>query len=147
MESSGPPRGVATMAFSPDASFLVTVDQTRPDIVWIWVLKEVPRLVSALVHEHPVRQVIWHPSKIELLVTTASTAFAAVRYWCPGSDPVITQIPISGEGGRYDAKWVASSQNGPSRFWIGTPEEYVVGYLSRDDGTCFELLNSLSRAH
>src|SRR5699024_4797637 len=110
---------------------------------WIWALEETPRLESALVHEHAVRQVLWHPSETELLITTANNAVAAVRYWSPSSEPAIARIPISSrESGRYDAKW-APSDDGRSTFWFGTSEEYVVGYLT-DNG--FEVSNSINRA-
>lgn len=126
------------MTFSPDAGYLVTVDHARPNVVWIWALEKTPRLESALVHEHPVRQIVWHPSRTELLITTVNSAGASVRHWSPSSDPAIIQIPVSrSETGRYEVKWVARN----STFWFGTPEGYVLGYLS--DGR-FEVLNSIN---
>lgn len=145
-ETSGPPRGASIMTFSPDASLLATVDQTRPGIVWIWALESAPRLLSALVHEHPVRQIVWHPLTAELLLTTANNVIPAVRYWSPDCEPKIIQIPIPrSENGRYDVRWIASSQIDHSKFWFGTSEDYVVGSLLVDDGIPrFEGVNSLS---
>lgn len=145
-EASGPPRGLSIMTFSPDASVLATVDQTRPNIVWIWALKSTPNLISALVNEHAVRQIVWHLSNTELLLTTANNVVAAVRYWSPDCEPKIIQIPIpQSETGRYDIKWVVSNQSDHSKFWFGTPEDYAVGSLSAEDGIPhFEVVNSLS---
>ncbi|KAL4893666.1 WD40 domain protein [Aspergillus ambiguus] len=134
-ESSGPPRGVSTIAFSANAALMVTVDQTRANIVWIWELNPAAMLVSALVHETAIRQVVWHPSKIELLITTVSNTGAAVRCWSPHRVPSIVRMPVvRSESGRYDARWVLSGQQDESRFWFGTPEDYVLGYLEEDGG-------------
>ncbi|GAB1217919.1 hypothetical protein ATERTT37_007162 [Aspergillus terreus] len=134
-ETSTLPRGVSTIAFSADAALMATVDQTRPNIVWVWELEPTAMLVSALVHEAAVRQVVWHPSKTEMLITTVSNAGAAVRYWSPYSVPSIVRVPVArNESGRYDARWVLPGQEGESMVWVGSPEDYVLGYLEGDDG-------------
>ncbi|KAE8144421.1 Quino protein amine dehydrogenase [Aspergillus avenaceus] len=144
-ESSGPLRGVSTMAFSFNGNLLATVDQTRSNIVWIWDLESTAVLISAMVHEHPVRQVTWHPSKTLLLITTANIAFAAVRYWTPLSPPCIVRIPTSrSDSGRYDVRWLSDSAD-DSRFWFGTPEDYVLGYVEiESDISQFKTLNTIS---
>lgn len=146
-EPSGSPRGVSAMTFSSDGSFLGTVDQLRPNVVWIWSLRETPKLAAALVHEHPVRQVIWHPWKMELLISTINGVWPAVRIWSPISDPQIVHMPIPRrESGRYDVRWCASKQHGHSVFWFGATEDYVVGYLAVQNGSLgFNVLRSLSR--
>lgn len=144
-EGFGPPRGVSVMAFSSDARILATLDQTRPTIVWIWAMETTPRLISALVHEHAVRHITWHPSKTELLLTTANNTLAAVRHWSLNNEPAVIQIPLAlSDTGRYDVTWVAAGQNDHSTFWFGTSKDYVVGYLLDDGPPRFELLNSLS---
>ncbi|KAI9932243.1 hypothetical protein ASPWEDRAFT_68245 [Aspergillus wentii DTO 134E9] len=135
-DPSGPPRGVSIMAFSSDGSLLGTVDQTRPNIVWVWALGSTPGLVTALVHEHAVRQVIWHPSKTQLLITTANSSMAAVRYWSLDSQPMVIRVPIPrNESGRYDVRWLSSGEDDDSRFWFGTPEDYILGDIRDQDGT------------
>ena len=134
-EPTGPPRGVSIMTFSSDGSLLASVDQARPNIVWIWALGTAPGLVSALVHEHPVRQVVWHPSMTAFLLTTVNGVVAVVHYWSPTSNPVVVRIPVpSSEHGKYDVRWVSSGQDNDSRFWFGTPEDYVLGYIGDQEG-------------
>ncbi|KAJ5819085.1 hypothetical protein N7474_004676 [Penicillium riverlandense] len=141
-ESSGPPRGVSIMAFSPDGSLLATVDSMRSNVLWIWSLDGTPRLASALIHEQPVRQAVWHPSTAQLLINTIMTNLPTVRWWSPGHQPVIARVPTRrNESGRYDVKWLVGSEE-EAVFWFGSTEEYVVGYLSAEDGPVqFDVLN------
>ncbi|TQB70627.1 hypothetical protein MPDQ_000245 [Monascus purpureus] len=133
-ELSGPARGVSTITFSFDGSFLATVDQGRPNIVWIWSIETTPRLASVLVHEHAVRQVVWHPRSTQCLITTVNGAVAAVRHWSSNGDPTTVRMPIHrSETGKYDARWLASEQNGNLAFWYGTTEDCVLGYLGIHD--------------
>lgn len=134
------------MTFSANGAFLSTVDQTRPNIVWIWDLQKTSSLVSTLVHEHPVRQVVWHPSRTELLITTANGAVPAVRNWSLDRPPSIVTVPLSrSENGKYDVRWVSLAQDDVSLVWLGTPEEYVLGHLSlEDENQQFAVLNAVS---
>ncbi|KAB8224811.1 S25 ribosomal protein-domain-containing protein [Aspergillus novoparasiticus] len=142
-ETSGPPRGVSIMAFSCDGNLLATVDQTRPNIVWIWNLESTAVLVSALVHEHPVRQAAWHPSKIQVLIVTANNAVAAVRSWTPDGQPSIIYIPTSrSDSGRYDVRWL-SSQGDDAKFWFGTTEDYTLGRIEGEGSSQFKVLNTI----
>lgn len=136
-EPTGPPRGVCIITFSADGSLLATVDQTRPNIVWIWSLESesTPALDSVLVHEHPVRQVVWHSSTAALLFTTVNTTVAAVHYWCPNLEPMVVRVPVSrSESGRYDIRWLSLGQDDDMRFWFGTPEDYVLGGIEEKEG-------------
>ncbi|KAL4788559.1 Quino protein amine dehydrogenase [Aspergillus varians] len=145
-EPTSAPRGVSLMAFSYDGSLLSTVDQTRPNIVWIWSLENTPILISTLVHEHAVRQVIWHPSSTQLLVTTANNALPGVRYWSPHRSPCIVRIPVPrSESGRYDVRWLSTDGDKNSRIWFGSPDDYVLGFieLDKEHGADFRCLNNL----
>ncbi|ODM16242.1 hypothetical protein SI65_08241 [Aspergillus cristatus] len=127
-ETSAPPRGVSIMSFSSEGSLLTTVDQTRPNIVWVWTLGSAPGLFAALYHEHPVKQVVWHPSETAILITTANNVTAAVHYWSPNGPPVVVRVPVSrSESGKYDVRWLSSGQDSDWRFWFGTPDDYVLG--------------------
>ncbi|KAJ5746932.1 uncharacterized protein N7511_008628 [Penicillium nucicola] len=143
-ESAGSPRGVLTMAFSPDGHLLATVDTMRQNVVWIWSLEGTPKLASALVHEQPVRQILWHPSTPQLLINTITNTLPAIRWWSPQDHPVIARVPVNrSESGKYDVRWEGSDAD--SAFWFGSTEEYAIGYLSAgDNGVEFELLNSVS---
>ncbi|PLB44619.1 WD40 domain protein [Aspergillus steynii IBT 23096] len=145
-EPTGPPRGVSIMAFSASGSLLCTVDQSRPNIIWIWALESTVVLLSALAHEHPVRQVVWHPSKSEFLVTTTNSTGTAVRSWSLDRPPSIVRIPASrNDAGRYEVRWVTSEHRGQSLFWFGTPDDYVLGYLEDENGVSqFKALKSIS---
>ncbi|KAJ5780069.1 hypothetical protein N7457_005229 [Penicillium paradoxum] len=143
-ESAGPPRGVLTMTFSPDGHLLATVDTTRQNVVWIWSLDGTPKLMSALVHEQPVRQVVWHPSMPQLLINTITNALPAIRWWSPHDRPLIARVPVQrSESGKYDVRWAASSDS-DSSFWFGSTEAHVIGYLSAQEGAVeFEVLNTV----
>ncbi|KAJ5578728.1 uncharacterized protein N7459_007692 [Penicillium hispanicum] len=144
-EASGPSRGVYIMTFSPDGNLLATVDSMRSNVVWIWALDVSTRLASALVHEQPVRQLTWHPSTPQLLINTVTNTLPVIRWWSPHSHPVIARVPTQkSDSGKYEVKWLARP-NEDSVFWFGSTEEYVVGYLSAEDGTVrFEVLNSVT---
>lgn len=144
-ELPGPPRGVAIMTFSPDGSLLATVDTMRTNVVWIWALDDSPRLATILVHEQPVRQLLWHSSTPQLLINTITNNLPTVRWWSPQSHPVIARVPTQKcESGKYELKWLTGSDD-DSVFWFGSSEEYVVGYLSADEQSVqFEVLNSVT---
>ncbi|KAJ5712052.1 hypothetical protein N7488_006208 [Penicillium malachiteum] len=144
-ELPGPPRGVAVMAFSPDGTILATVDTMRSNVVWIWALDGSPRLATIMVHEQPVRQLLWHPSTPQLLINAITNALPTVRWWSPQTHPVISRVPTQkNESGKYELKWL-SVPNEDSAFWFGSSEEYVIGYLSADEQSVqFEVLNSVS---
>ncbi|KAJ5433869.1 hypothetical protein N7491_004464 [Penicillium cf. griseofulvum] len=144
-ESAGPPRGVLTMTFSSDGRLLATIDTARQNVVWIWSLEGTPRLASALVHEQPVRQIVWHPSTPKLLINTITNTLPVIRWWSPQSHPLIARVPVQRtESGKYDVRWVAGSST-DSPFWFSSPEEHVIGYLSSyNGGVEFEVLNSVS---
>ncbi|KAL4735643.1 Quino protein amine dehydrogenase [Aspergillus similis] len=144
-EPTSVPRGVSLMGFSFDGKLLSTVDQTRPNIVWVWSLESTPVLVSILVHEHAVRQVIWHHSSTQMLITTANNALPGVRYWSPHRPPCIVRVPISrSDSGRYDVRWLSSDVNQKSRFWFGSQEDYVLGFIELGEhGAEFKVLNTL----
>ncbi|KAJ5162042.1 hypothetical protein N7492_007434 [Penicillium capsulatum] len=143
-ESSGPSRGVSFMTFSPNGNLLATVDSMRSNVVWIWALDAPTRLASALVHEQPVRQISWHSTTPQLLINTITNSLPSVRWWSPHSHPVIARVPTEKvESGKYEIKWLTGS-NPDSVFWFGSTEEYVVGYLSADEGAVqFEVLHSV----
>lgn len=145
-ESTGAPRGATIMAFSANGAFLSTVDQTRPNVVWIWDLKTEPGLVSVLLHDHPVRQVAWHPFKTEFLVTSSNNLVPAVRYWSLDTPPSIIPIPISrSEGGKYDIRWLPSGQDEVPALWFGTLDEYVLGHFGlEDDAQQFKVAYSVN---
>ncbi|PLB33429.1 WD40 repeat domain-containing protein [Aspergillus candidus] len=143
-EPTGSPRGVSLIAFNSNGNLLTTVDQNRPNIVWIWELGQTTALVSILVHEHPVRQIVWHPSQTRLLTTTSNSAVAAVRHWCPSRQPSINPVHAAhSDSGRYDVRWLppALDEDDAPAIWFGTQEEYVLGQIG-DDG--FTLLNAIS---
>ncbi|KAJ0425842.1 hypothetical protein BJY00DRAFT_273850 [Aspergillus carlsbadensis] len=141
-------RGVSMMGFSYNGALLSTVDQTRPNIVWIWGLEDTPVLITALVHEHAVRQVVWHYSSIQLLITTANGVLPGVRYWSPHQAPFVVRIPVSrNESAKLDVRWLPSDEGDESRFWFGTSDDYVLGYIEPEgeQGTAqFQCLSTLA---
>lgn len=147
-ESSGLPRGVSMIQFSYNGELLATLDQSQPNIVWIWCLTSPVRLESVLVHEHIVRQFSWHPSEHELLVTTNNSAMAAVHLWSRNRNPIIAAVPVArNDAGRYEITWFGSVRGEPSMFWFSTPDDAVLGYITLQDGhSQFNVLHSVSRS-
>jgi WD40 repeat protein len=133
------------MTFSPDGTMLATVDTMRSNVVWIWALDNTPRLISALVHEQPVRQLAWHPSTPQLLINAITNNLPTIRWWSPNDQPVIARVPTQkSESGKYEVKWLVESEN-DATFWFASTEEYVVGYLTDENGISgFEVLNSVT---
>lgn len=148
-DSSNLPRGVSALSFSYNGNLLATIDQTRPNIVWIWSLGTSINLESALVHEHNIRNISWNPRAQELLITTSNSAFAVVHVWSLGRNPVIAGIPVGrSEAGRYDVTWViATARDEPETFWFYTPDDAVLGHVRvGDDGHgSFNMLHSVSQ--
>ncbi|OXV09194.1 hypothetical protein Egran_03043 [Elaphomyces granulatus] len=138
-DPSGLPRGISIMLFSCDGSLLATLDQSRPNVVWIWSLRPIPRLESALTHEHSVKQFTWHPREPKLLIMTNNTVAPIVHHWSLNEDPVIAHILTTPtEAGRYEAAWVSDD---PSVFWFSTPTNSFLGYIAMiDDRAQFCLL-------
>ena len=133
------------MTFSSDGTLLATVDSMRLNVVWIWALDGAPRLASILVHEQSVRQLTWHPSTPQLLINTVTKMLPTVRWWSPQSPPVIARVPTQkSDSGKYELKWL-HDPNEDSVFWFGSTGEYVVGYLSAENGIVqFEVLESIT---
>lgn len=148
-DSSNLPRGVSTPNFSYNGDLLATIDQTRPNIVWIWSLGTPMTLVSALVHEHNVRNISWHPRAQELLITTSNSTFAVVHVWSLDHNPVIAGVPVGrNEAGRYDVTWVlTAARDEPETFWFYTPDDAVLGHVTvGDDGHgSFNMLHSIGQ--
>lgn len=143
------PRGVSLLEFSPHGDFLATVDQTRPNIVWIWAMTTPPALETALVHEHNVKNISWHSKIQQLLITTANTTLAVVHLWSGERPPVISETPIPrSEAGRYDVTWMRSSNLEPlGYFWFSNAEDAVLGRVIVDDDghISFDSLHVVSR--
>lgn len=143
------PRGVSLLQFSSHGDFLATVDQTRPNIVWIWAMTTPPALETALVHEHSFKNMSWHSKNQELLITTANSTLAVVHLWSREQPPVIAEIPISrSEAGRYDITWVELGDLEPlGYFWFSNAEDAVLGRVIVDDEgrTSFNSLHVVSR--
>lgn len=149
-------RSPSIMTFNADGTLLATVDSAKSNIVWIWSLGGTPTLISALVHEQPVRQLAWNPSTSQLLINTVTNNLPSVRYWSPQSQPMIARVPTKkSDSGRYEVKWLtvpsqrfliepSSDYIHDSPFWFGSSEEWVVGYLSEEGGTAyFRVINSI----
>lgn len=144
------PRGVSLLQFSSYGDFLATVDQTRPNIVWVWAMTTPPALETALVHEHNVKNMSWHSKNQELLITTANTTLAVVHLWSREQPPVISELPISrSEAGRYDVTWVKSGDLEPlGYFWFSNAEDAVLGrVMVNDEGNApFDSLHVVNRS-
>lgn len=144
-DSSGHPRGISILSFDAGGDLLATVDQSRPNVVWIWSLRTPISLRCILVHEDPVRQLSWHTTEAELIIVTSNSTVPAVRLWTLSSDPVIAGVPISrNDSGKYEVTRVKSSEDQGSKFWFTTPDDCILGSLTRENGkTQFNILHSV----
>ncbi|KAJ9385070.1 hypothetical protein DTO063F5_4405 [Paecilomyces variotii] len=147
-DSSGHPRGISMLSFSTDGDLLATVDQSRPSVVWIWSLGKAASLKCVLVHEDPVRQLSWHPTEAELTIISSNSTIPAVHLWTVGSDPVIVRVPVAqNESGKYEVTRVHSSAGEGSKLWFTTPDDCVLGSVTRENGQAqFNVLHSVKEA-
>ncbi|EED21447.1 WD40 domain protein [Talaromyces stipitatus ATCC 10500] len=131
------PKGVSSLQFSPHGELLATIEQTQPNIVWIWAMTATPTLETALVHEHNVKNITWHAKNQELLITTANNTLAVIHLWSKERPPVIAEIPIPrSEAGRYSVTWVKSTVPEEScLFWFNNTDDAVLGCVIVDDQT------------
>ncbi|KAL1886769.1 hypothetical protein Plec18167_000704 [Paecilomyces lecythidis] len=144
-DPSGHPRGISMLSFNADGDLLATVDQSRASVVWIWSLGTAANLMCVLVHEDPVRQLSWHPTEAELIIITGNSAVPAVHLWTVGSDPVIARVPVSkNDSGKYEVTRVYSGVDEGSRLWFTTPDDCVLGSITRENGQAhFTVLHSV----
>lgn len=147
-DSSGHPRGISMLSFSTDGDLLATVDQSRPSVVWIWSLGTAASLKCVLVHEDTVRQLSWHPTEAELTIISSNSTIPAIHLWTVGSDPVIVRVPVAqNESGKYEVTRVHSSPDEGSKLWFTTPDDCVLGSVTRENGQAqFNVLHSVKEA-
>src|SRR5437762_2514519 len=64
-------RAISLISFNPTGKLVATVQQGMPHIVWVWSIQhQTPRLISALIQNSGVRQLLWCPKFPDLLMTT-----------------------------------------------------------------------------
>jgi hypothetical protein len=132
-DSTNLPRGVSTIQFSSDGSFMATLDQSRPNVLWIWFVKNSPALNTTLVHESNIRQFCWHPSETRLLIVTSRVSHPCVNLWCPESPPVIARVPLrQNDNGRYEITWTTNYSGRSPLLWFSTFASCVLGFISAD---------------
>jgi hypothetical protein len=139
------PRGVSTMQLSSDGSFMATLEQSRPNVLWIWSIKDNLVLHTAFVHENNIRQFAWHRSETKLLIVTNRIAPPAVHMWSPGFTPVIARVPLrQNDSGRYEITWTGFYSHGNPLFWFSTTDSCVLGSITADDSHGqFNIMHSL----
>lgn len=128
-------RVVSTISFNPSGSFIATVDQGLPHIVWMWSIGEgMPKLAGALVQKSSVRQLLWNQALPELLMTTNDEDVSFVHQWICGHAPRIAPVPQV-TGGKHCISWVRP--DGPSNdlIWATSPSGYAIGYVTGSGST------------
>jgi WD40 repeat protein len=123
-------RAVSSISFNPSNSFVATIDQALPHIVWQWAItgETKPRLVGALVQRSSIQQLLWNPELPELLMTTTDESFAFVHQWICGSVP--RAVAVQWSGGKFSTSWIKSSEASSGLIWVGCPSGYAMGYLT-----------------
>jgi hypothetical protein len=56
-------------------------------------------------------------------------------------------VPVSrNESGKYDVRWLFADGNEPSRFWFGSQDDYVLGFIEQNEehGAEFQSLNTIA---
>ncbi|KAM5475396.1 hypothetical protein MauCBS54593_001084 [Microsporum audouinii] len=122
-------RIVSNISFNPTSSTAVTIDESMPNIAWMWSVEgSKPRLSGALVHNASIKQLCWNSEIPELLMTVSGDdTVLTVHQWLCGRSPRGTII--RGMRGRSDAGWIKTDREMGGLFWVGGQRGYEMGYL------------------
>jgi WD40 repeat protein len=117
------------ISFNPTGKLVATVQQGMPHIVWIWSIQcQTPSLVSALIQNSAVRQLLWSPKFPDLLMTTNDGDMPVVHQWIRNRIPRIASIPV-GTGGKYAISWIRADTSRNGIFWFGWQTGHIIGYI------------------
>ncbi|KAF2843548.1 WD40 repeat-like protein [Patellaria atrata CBS 101060] len=106
-------QGVSLISFNSDGTLVATRSDSFPTTVWIWDLTRLTPL-TVLVQHSAVRQLLWHPSRSELLLTHC-TQDEPIIYLYDSMKTVPQLLSLASHftkpGPRQDARWLHRSSS------------------------------------
>ncbi|EFR04197.1 WD40 domain-containing protein [Nannizzia gypsea CBS 118893] len=123
-------RIVSNISFNPTSSSAVTIDESMPNIAWMWSVEgSKPTLTGALVHSASIKQLCWNNEIPDLLMTVSGEdTTLTVHQWLCGRSP--RGAVVRNLRGRAEADWIKTDKEMGGLFWVGGQRGYEIGYLT-----------------
>ena len=123
-------RGVSMMVPNQNGELLVTKCDAAPTTVWIWSLQN-GNLVAVLIHHSPIRQVMWHPSHLDILLIQCTIPEPAVHLWKRAWDePLVLKLPLQKASGKIEASWLQSRNDDTLNIILTSMTQSVTAQIS-----------------
>ena len=120
------------VAFNSDGTLVATRDYYLPTTVWIWSLST-GTTIDVLIHHSPIKQITWHPSQSDLLLTHCAIPEPAIHFWkTTWHAPKILMLSLPRIGGRLEASWLESSSDDSFNVMISSAHQYTTARVSSD---------------
>lgn len=127
---STPTHGVSIIAINNDGTLMATKDDFVPTTVWLWSL-QTGKSVAVLIHHSPVKQVLWHPQQIDLLLIHCAIPEPAVHLWkSTWAAPQVVALHLERTGGRLEASWLQSPEDNSFILMLSSTHQYTKASLS-----------------
>lgn len=124
LDRANPRLGVSSIEFSSSGRYLSTINDTMPNLLFIFDFKPTFHLAFVLIQLHPIRSVKWEPKRDHLALCTHNNR---IYIWSPQGASCINLPDESSKLNIDEIKWnnLASS---PSLALIGQ-ETMCVGFM------------------
>lgn len=97
---ANPKLGVGLLTFSYDNKYMVTRNDNMPCVVWIWDVRKIS-LCAVLIQTHPVKSVLWDPSRPRLVLCTSNDK---LYMWSP-QGCLAVEVPVEGTFPIHNLAW------------------------------------------
>ena len=138
--------GVSVITVNTNNSLLATRSDTWPTTVWIWSLST-RRLITALIHHSPIKQIEWHPKIDDLLLIHCTIAEPVVHVWKNSWDtPKAFSLPFerAAAASRLVAAWLqAPASDDVVITMLSSSHDYATAHFNATDGSIVNPIASL----
>lgn len=123
LDKPNPKLGVGVVTWSPDGSYLASVNDCQPCAVWVWDLAAMA-LAAVLVHASPIKDLQWAPQGTTLAMVSGSTK---VYLWSPAGASIV-HIPLRSFLA-HQLTWAA----GGSAFMLRDRDAFCIAYITANE--------------